>query len=310
MGVWVSQFLARVRWLARLAQLKLDDVLIRLTEVPQPGWINLAARSAAVKARLALLLFLESGQGRAEFWHGAERESGRSLRVAYLADQRSFKVHSPQYLQQLLFQPGTLQIQDCRSYPVFRSRALAVEMGRAADLVIVEENKLLRWTPPVGVWQHVPLWVRMVMRFPQGQSWEAIEKGMRSHKHNIKLAARNGFTSQISHAVEDFDTFYETMHVPMIKERHAGYGIVDDQDAMREQFRNGLLLLIRQPAAVEPAGGRRAGGAGRAGGRGGVGLPARAVCVWDFKRGSERRPKVVRAGCGQRALLPQFPLVL
>ena len=89
------------------------------------------------------------------------------------------------------------------------------------------------------------------MRFPQGQSWEAIEKGMRSHKHNIKLAARNGFTSQISHAVEDFDTFYETMHVPMIKERHAGYGIVDDQDAMREQFRNGLLLLIRQPAAVE-----------------------------------------------------------
>ena len=76
MGVWVSRFLARVRWLARLAQLKLDDVLIRLTEVPQPGWMNLAARGAAVKARLALLLFLESGQGRAEFWQGAERESG------------------------------------------------------------------------------------------------------------------------------------------------------------------------------------------------------------------------------------------
>jgi hypothetical protein len=86
----------------------------------------------------------------------------------------------------------------------------------------------------------------MVFPLNPHRPWDEARAAMRSQKNNIKKAASLGLTCSISHSEEDFEFFYTRMHVPMMRLRHAGYGVVDSKETLRDQFHRGLLMFIEK----------------------------------------------------------------
>jgi hypothetical protein len=239
-----------LRRLGRKLQNRLDYWLVD-GSVPSTQWGKRILTPVLVRARLLLVFLLDGRHGEAQIWEGLEIHSGRSMRVAYLADQRSMQVASPEYLQSILFQPDTVQTFPAGKFSMLRVQAYARELAGRADLVIVEANSLLRFYPPGSVqnfWWIVSPLVRMVMDFLPGQTWAEIEQGMHAQRKNLNLVFRpnsrfNG-ALRISHAEEDFDLFYERMHVPLLKERHGAQAQVETKDGLRDLFHKGMLMLI------------------------------------------------------------------
>ncbi len=229
----------------RRIQRQLDYWLADLFMNEQPGRPARAAEWLLYRARRRLVYALEGRQGQAEWWQGCSAATGAPLRVLFLGDQRAYKVHSPQYLQHVLFQPGTVQVTPGQRFAMRRLRALAQAQAGEADLLISEGNNLLRWTPqaPAACWRISPTWAPMMFTFSPGLTQADIEKAMRSQRNNLKLALKSGCSIRFSQAEADFDLFYERMYVPVVEERHSEYGLIDSKKGMHEQFHRGLLLL-------------------------------------------------------------------
>jgi hypothetical protein len=244
MSLLTERLIPAVRFRGRKIQRGLDKILIRLSEPEHPGFAGRVALSSAFRARLALVLALEGLEGRAEFWSGAERETGRPLKVLYLADGRAYKVGSPQYLQHILFQPESFTVTEGERFSMTAVRERAQALAAQAGLVLVEGNDLLRWQPESGMWMQSPTWARMVFHYHPGEPWEETEKRMRRQKNNLRRMRQSDFEFTASHSDADFDYFYDHMHVPMMEGRHAGYGHVDNKESMRRLFHEGALFLV------------------------------------------------------------------
>lgn len=236
------------RPLGRRLQRRLDGWLSRLTAQQPASALRRAAVAALFRARLALLYNLDGRTGVIQRWVGAETETGRPLRVAFLGDSQSVKVLSPHYLQHILFRPGSLTVEDAGEIAMSRVAARAREQAAGADLVIAEVNDLLRFQPGgQGARLWMPTWVRMMIRFAPGQDCAGLEDtAMRAQRSNIRLARRSGFTFSISRSREDFDHFYEHMHAPMMRGRHAGYGVINRKEELLPLFEQGCLMLIHK----------------------------------------------------------------
>jgi hypothetical protein len=226
----------------------MDDWLVDLTLAPQQNLGRRAAARFVYETRRALQYTLDGTRGRAECWQGLEKDSGQPLRAVYIGDEQSYRANSPDYLKFILFQPESVKTDEAGSFPMRQARAQAENMAADYDLVIYEGSSLLRgmlrWSPAGGASLVVPIWVRMALTIPPGADWEELENGMRKHKRNIQLVQRNGYTFRISHSDEDFEFFYEHMHLPMISARHPCYGKIDLKSSMRAQLRRGHLMLI------------------------------------------------------------------
>jgi hypothetical protein len=199
----------------------------------------------SVRMRSMLHLTLEQEYGRAQLWTGLEKNSGDPLRVAYVGDAKAYQMQTPEYLQQKLFCPEGFSVEEVAQVAPRKEREVAESLAGQADMVIVEGNDSLRWRPKTGEWRASPTSIHMVLKLNRFQDWTEIEKAMQLQKRKIKTAHRNGLSLEVSKSDTDFDLFYNRMYVPMMQERHPGYGVIHTRDSAYGQFRNGLLMLVR-----------------------------------------------------------------
>lgn len=211
------------------------------------------AFKAVTQIRRLLLLILDGWSGRAQIWEGTAAGGGQTLRVAYLGDDRCFKYLESKYLQHILFNDGVCATVERAKFPMVRARYFARLLSKEVDLVILQSNHLVHWHPAnsgAGEWWVVSPCLRTVMDFAEGQSWAEILEGMHAQRKNIKVMGRSGGVFRVSHSDQDFDFFYDRMHVPLVKERHASYGVVDTREGARSLFHQGNLMLICQPEST------------------------------------------------------------
>ena len=196
-----------------------------------------------------LLVLLQRGLSFKVFvLKGTAAETKTPFSVAYFADGDSMN-----YLVSLLFAGGQAEGEErgiCSLWTLAKtSRALA----REVDLVVIERNSLLKWRPPFGSWVVGPTWVRMVFDFIAGQTWEQIEYSFKRHDQNIRRFKKAGYTYRISNRDEDFEYFYDRMHVPLIDARHKGYGIIGTKQELYRYFEKGHIIFAlnreNQPVA-------------------------------------------------------------
>jgi hypothetical protein len=245
----MSRVLRVVRRTLRGAQRTLSHWMEYLSRDPDRPIQQFTLRIIIQVYRL-LLLVLDGWNGHAEIWVGKEIDSGLPLRVAYIGDERGYKVKDTQYLYHILFQEAAASCVERGRFPMFRARKIARQLSEEVDLVILASNRILRWHPPhnaSGAWWIVSPWLRTVMDLSPGRSWEDIERCMHGQKSNIKIMKHSGNGLRFSHSDEDFDFFYEHMHIPLIKERHPEYGYLDSKAGLRELFNKGFLAIATAP---------------------------------------------------------------
>lgn len=206
--------------------------------------------------RLGLFLLLHGLAYRLVLLEGVRGgESPQRFKVLYAGDEQSERAKSLEYLEGVFFDDGQeIERRELGRCTAWQVRRRIVELAGEVDLVTMERNKLLRWQPPSGDWAAAPPWLRMVFHLEPGESWEAVRARMRHQKANIRLFMKSNLTARISHADEDFDLFFDCMHVPMIEQRHGDYGTVDSKNHLYQYFKKGMLLLIVSPDGEPVAG--------------------------------------------------------
>lgn len=225
----------------------LDQWLWSLSGLAAPNRFQKTILSLVYHTRTALMYFLTREVSRAQIWCGQGSGCGGLLKVAYIGDRQSYKARSPEYLKKILFAPGEITIEEKGSTTDSNAYRLASTLANEVDLVILEANYLRHWQPKTGQFQFSPVYINMEFRFSPGQSWESIEKGMHAQKQNIKRFRHAGLTAEASKDENDFDHFYDQMHLPMVEQRHPGYGVTLAKEEMRKLFHQGGLMLIREP---------------------------------------------------------------
>jgi hypothetical protein len=239
---------------ARRFQHLLDHRLIQMADRPFVG-LNRWIMEAIFQLRLLIVLILDGLHGTVRIWEGREVDTGQPFRVAYLSDTHALLARSPEYLESILFQPGSVRVEKGNDFPIAQVRAQAQKFVGQVDLVIVEANPLLRFKPPSSFesrWVILPPLVRMVFRFHPGQSWSEISQIMHAQRKNIKILNRIDGGMRVSRAEEDFDLFFDRMHVPLITERFSSTAQMESRDAMHNSFHQGHLMMIdhqNQPIA-------------------------------------------------------------
>jgi hypothetical protein len=249
-----TRVLRRVRKLARYFHHRIDNWLIDLAMLEQPGALQRAALRVLMGVRLRLLYFLYGQHGMVEIWQGEETASGMPLRVLYIGAERAYEANSPEYLRFILYKADTAQVQPRGRAAMRRAHLLAQELAPTVDLVIIDRSPVQRWVPASGDWLVTPTFVRMAFDINPGQTWEEIERCMRKQKHNLSLIRRHGYTARVSNQQADFDFFYERMHVPMMHTRHADYGVIEGKRGLEEQFHRGHVILVDRPGEGTVAG--------------------------------------------------------
>lgn len=234
---------------------RLEGWMVDLHEVHFPTAAHGLALNWVIKARSGLLASIEDAPGRAEIWHGREKESGELLRAAYVGNAQAYQAHSPEYLKRILFGGEDVECAAMRDVAVVSSKQTGKALAGEADLVIIEESDALRWQPEYGSWRIFPTSVHLILKYFKYKTWDDIEKGMYLQKRKIRTALRNGLSFEISRSEDDFDWFYDRMYAPMMEKRHAGYGIIHPKEHVRHQFQHGLLGMVREPGGMPVGGG-------------------------------------------------------
>ncbi len=89
-----------------------------------------------------------------------------------------------------------------------------------------------------------PDFVRQVIN--TSGSWEEIIKTFHQKKRQFSNNAERkfGLSYQISHDLDDFDLFYNRMHLPHIRNQFDTFADIDSYEDMRGYFLKGFLLLV------------------------------------------------------------------
>jgi hypothetical protein len=187
-----------------------------------------------------LVLFVQSGMVfQVYLLRGTAAEGGTPLSVAYLDTGSSMD-----FLARRLFQNGECTRERCGRAFFWQYGAAAERLASQVDLVVIERNNLLRWTPAYGEWVSSPTWVRMVIELDPAEDWSQVERGFKKHQKNIRRFQKAGYTYRISRSREDFDLFYDRMHVPLVTQRHTVDAFVDTPERLLKLMDQGFLLLV------------------------------------------------------------------
>ncbi len=229
--------------------------MMRILEKDTSMSVIRSALNTMSLTRAVMILFSEYEKGQAQIWCGMEPNSGKQLRVAYVGTALAYRAHSPEYLKRILFTPDEIQVEQVCDVPILGARRAAEALAKEADLVIVEDHDVLKWQPAVGEWRFFPIFIHMMLRYSHFRTWDDIEKGMYLQKRKIKTFQRNGLVLDVSQSEEDFSLFYDRMYTPMMHSRHPGYGIIHSKESVYQQFRSGMLMLVRDPGGQAVGGG-------------------------------------------------------
>lgn len=171
--------------------------------------------------------------------NGIEASTGEPICAACLMRRRTME-----YFRATIFDPGKVKTQARGSIFFWQARRQAVALAQQADLLIVERNALLKWTPDEGEWVITPHRVRMVIDFDPSESWDHIEHSLKKQSQNIKRVKRAGFDYRISHDEADFDFFYKHIYIPTLRARHGDFQVVEQKSVLMPDFEQGFLMLV------------------------------------------------------------------
>ena len=167
---------------------------------------------------------------------GEDRSGGRR-EVLYLGERQALN-----WFAQECF-GGPCEESERESVQV-RDLSAFVEAGRRAhDLVVLEADHLLARRLAGSATLSAPRWVRMSLGLPP--TWDELKATWsRNTKKEVRQAMRDGYSTEESTSLADFDAFYEQQYLPLIELRHASTPVVAERDYLKRLFREGLLLRV------------------------------------------------------------------
>lgn len=221
--------------------LRLENLLIRAYSSPNPftrRWVL-----AVVFWLYRLVLFVRGGQLFTIYrLKGIPANQNEPITLIYFQSGRGVE-----FLAKEVFGENGFQTEQVGSCSWWRLAKQAEAAAVRADMVVIERNTLLNWTPRHGHWLRTPTWVSMAMEIDPRRPWDEVKKQMHSQHSNISMIKKRNFTYTISHDPCDFDFFYERMYLPYIAHRYPESGFTDSKRHLRNIFERGFLAQIGLP---------------------------------------------------------------
>jgi hypothetical protein len=75
---------------------------------------------------------------------------------------------------------------------------------------------------------------------------ETLVRANRSVKEDMRIVRRDGLTSEVSHDQNDWEIFYHTMYLPLMRRRHGDSAVIRNVHQLRRAFRRGGLVWVRR----------------------------------------------------------------
>jgi len=75
---------------------------------------------------------------------------------------------------------------------------------------------------------------------------ETLVRANRSVKEDMRIVRRDGLTSEVSHDQHDWEIFYHTMYLPLMRRRHGDSAVIRNVHQLRRAFRRGGLVWVRR----------------------------------------------------------------
>jgi predicted N-acyltransferase len=169
---------------------------------------------------------------------GHAADSQTPFTVAYIGEGDSLA-----FFQHSLFTSDRTECNRQGNCFTWRAPARALALADDVDIVLLERNNLLSWTPTSGEWRTAPPWLRMVRDFGPDESRQQLKQSMRHQRRNIRYVRRGGYRYRFSDDDADFDFYYHHMYLPFTKVRHEDRAIVSDEAYLRSAFRRGTLMM-------------------------------------------------------------------
>jgi hypothetical protein len=126
--------------------------------------------------------------------------------------------------------------------PVWKLPGILRTLGASADLTVARVDALAARLFFDASHLPLPDWVGCTLTIPACTADLARASG--SLHADFHFLRKYGYECRISHAESDLAVFYETMHVPFIRERHPQATELEPYDVLRRVFSRGCLLWI------------------------------------------------------------------
>jgi hypothetical protein len=130
--------------------------------------------------------------------------------------------------------------------PVWALPGLLKRLGRSVDMTIARVDRLsarvffrrngLVVPESVGSWLAVP------------RDLDALVRANRSVKEDMRIVRRDRLTSEVSHDQHDWNVFYHTMYVPLMRARHGEHAVIRNAHQLWRAFRRGGIVWVRRGA--------------------------------------------------------------
>ncbi|HEX2979180.1 MAG TPA: hypothetical protein VHO48_02845 [Anaerolineaceae bacterium] len=184
---------------------------------------------------------------------GIETNSRLPITVGVIGIWETGQRNTLPFFQHILFGREPFQQEPTTHFPLWNLRRRASALVEQVDLLVVEANHLMMWTPDRGDWARGPSDLRMVFDYLPGESWESVEQRMKGMRRKIKKVKNCCYSYRTSHSDEDFSHFYHRYYVPMVECRFGEFGDINHEEGIRKVFQDaGELIFIqdRQGCAI------------------------------------------------------------
>lgn len=159
--------------------------------------------------------------------------------------------HRVDYLVRRFFE-GEPRRETLGNVPLWNLASTLKSLRTSADLTIAHVDQLSARMFFGADYLAVPGWVGSSLTIPEDLT--KLAKRNHSLKEDLRIARRNGLTSEVAQSKEDFDVFYHTMYVPSVRNRYGEQAVIRDIHRMRRVFRQGGVQWIRRSG--QPIAGR------------------------------------------------------
>jgi hypothetical protein len=183
-----------------------------------------------------VFLFLRMRQ-KIRLYDGITHETGHRLRLVHVGN-----VHRGRAFIQGLF-GHTPQHQDLGTRFSWSPPSEIPFSWLPCDILLLEANRLRAENFRQAGYFTVPEWVefgRQVVADPSLR-YHGASKSLKSDLNKIRSSP---FTVAISKERRDFDTFYENMYLPHVRQRYGDGAIIKGKRILEKDFRSGFLFLL------------------------------------------------------------------
>lgn len=142
------------------------------------------------------------------------------------------------YLVHRFFE-GDLEREPIGKVPLWRLARTLKRLRASVDMAIARVDRITARFSFDSDYLAVPEWVGTCLRLPG-------EAPSYSLKRELQRALRSNFSSELTRTEQDFETFYDAMYVPFIRERYGEQAAVRRFYSMRRLYRHGGLIWLNQ----------------------------------------------------------------